>query len=163
MHNGPSIVLALIPRKMTLILSHPSIFFFTDLDGSLRVGHEVGPPKVCVQGAKDVIKDLAHVRVVRGDANVLGRLVRQHLAEEGLLDAERGAGGHDSHGAGHGRVALLLLERVGHDEEGAEADGHALWGVDDLRSKENLVKWLKNAIIMARRYVVPFGKEREKK
>ena len=68
-----------------------------------------------------------------GQTDGLGRVFRQHLVEESLLDAEGAAGGHHADRAGHRRFALLLLERVGHHEEGAKADRHSLGRVDDLK------------------------------
>lgn len=55
-----------------------------------------------------------------------------YLAQIGLFDPHCAAGREGANGAGHGRLSFLLLEAVGNDEEGAEANVHPLGGQDDL-------------------------------
>ena len=96
-----------------------------------RGGQHEGLAKLRVERAQNVVENFEHVGVVGGDADALGRVLGQHFVE-GFLDAQRAAGGHDADGARHGRLALLLLERVGHHEEGVQADGHPFWRVDEF-------------------------------
>ena len=110
-------------------ISNSRDHFISLLVGVLRLGHEQGSAHLQVQSSEDGVKGLQDVGIVLGQADVLGRGVRQHLVQEGALVAHGAAGGQSGVGLGHRWVAVLLLQAVSDDQEGTKPYAHPLqWG-----------------------------------
>ena len=98
----------------------------------LRVGEQIRFADLSIERAQDVVKHFSNVGIVMGKPDAFRRVLRQHFVQESLLNSQRTSGGHHPNGSWHRWFAFFLLEGVGDDQDGAEANGHPLRSINDL-------------------------------